>query len=45
MTMPEEGRESLTPADVEDDYAWDGERTLPEWTDSDEDVLPGLSAP
>ena len=44
MKMPEDERVPPTAADLEDDYAWDGERTLPEWTDSDEDVLPGLSA-
>ena len=35
--MPEEGREAPTAADLEDDYAWDGERDLPEWQDGADD--------
>ena len=37
--MPEDERVPPTAADLEDDYPWDGERDLPEWTDSDDGVV------
>ena len=43
--MPDTDEQFDSGFDPEEDRIWDGERDLPMWHHSDDEVLPGYSAP